>query len=346
MAQTPTRTVLYTCGANEEFFCYEYYSNMKVLGNKFACVTKNKDTSKRTLVVNGVPVVSALQLDVFWVDPVSKNKCIYMYSNSEQEVYLFIDGRTYGPYEDINYDQYACKYYWNGAPNYDIKYNRNRFYFKRMGKVFRHDNDGSIHECIGTSVWGAKEDNPVYRSASGKHRAEFSNNYRMLNVDGVTYVMPIDVDAETVYLREMVVTEEGDCIIEFAFNAGSEWSYPYFVVANNSIQYIKDGEYFDPSSRKVKKYNQSATSKRPRQMESYMRWKDGSWVNAVDISLQDKSNRHFFTANWNYDYVMIDDKKIKTSTPINAFYDSSNNAFGWVTIEGRQLVLYSYKLPA
>lgn len=345
-AQNPSKTVLYTCGTNEEFFCYEYYSNMKVVGNKFACITKNKLTSKLSLILNSVTVVSAKQLDVFWIDLTSKSKCIYAYSNADNEDYLYIEGQTYGPYEQIKYWKQACNYYWDGTPNLDLMYNKNSFVFKRMGKIFRHDNDGSIYECKGESVWNASEDTPTYHSKSGLHKAQFSMNYRLLNLDGSSYVMPIDVDTDekSINLRDFVITDDGTCIVEFGFNNGDGWSYPYFIVSNNSIEYINDGEYYDPVSKTIKAKGTNLPARQPRQMESIMRWKDGSWINGIDISLQDKSNRHFFTANWNYNYVMVDDKKIGNSTPINAFYDAANNAFGWVTIEGKQLVLYTYKL--
>lgn len=345
-AQNPTRTVLYTCGTNEEFYCYEYFSNMKVVGNKFACITKNKINSKLSFILNGINVISAKQLDVFWIDLISKNKCIYSYSNADNEDYLFIEGKTFGPYEQINYWQHACNYYWDGTPNLKLLYNKYSFRFKRMGKIYRHDNNGSIHECEGTTPWSAKENNPTFYSASGQHKAEFSMKYRLLTVDGTPFVMPIDLDADeqTINLRDFYITDDGTCIVEFGFKNGNEWSYPYFIVSNHSIEYINDNEFYDPISKTIKAKGFNLPSRKPRQMESIMRWKDGSWINGIDISIQDKSNRHFFTANWNFDYVMIDDKKIGKSKPISAFYDETNNAFGWVCIEGKQLVLYSYKL--
>lgn len=346
IAQNPSRTVLYTCGVNEEFYCYEYYSNMKVLGNKFACITKNKVNSKKSFVLNGETVVSANDLDVFWIDLTSKNKCIYSYSKADDRNYLSVEGITYGPYEGIRYQQHACYFYRDGTPNLDLLYNKNLFYFKRMSKIFRHDNDGTIYECKGDGLWDAEEDNPVYKSTSGKHKAEFSMNYRLLNLDDVPYVMPIDVDADDnhTWLPKFAIDENGICIIRFGLQIERQYSYPWVIVHDNSIECFNDKQYLDFVSMTLKESGSHLTTNQPRQLESIMKWREGEWLNGIDISLQDKTNRHFFTANWNYDYVMIDDKKIGKSTPINAFYDENNNAFGWVTIEGRQLVLYSYKL--
>lgn len=214
----PTRTVLYTCGANEEYYCYEYYSNMKVVGNKFACVTKNKNTGKLSFILNGIPVITANNIDVFWIDLTSKSKCIYSYSDADKEEYLVIEGQKYGPYANIRYQQDACNYSWDGTPNLQLMYNKYSFEFERMGKYYRHDNDGSIYEMTGKSLWDAEESNPIYRTKDGSHSAHFSENYRLLTIDGYNYVMPIDVDAEKIDLREFYITDNGDCVISLYFS--------------------------------------------------------------------------------------------------------------------------------
>lgn len=344
--QTPIRTVLYTCGPNDDFYCYEFYSNMKTSGNKFACVTKNRNTSKLTFVLNGESVVTAKDLEIYWIDLNSKNKCIYMYSDNANEEYLVIDGHKYGPYEDTGYSQHACKFYWDGTPNLELLLNKESFTFKRMGKFYRHDNDGSIYECQGQSVWNAKEENPIYTSPNAQHRAQFTMDYRLLTIDGDSYVMPIDLDADpkTIGLRNFYITDDGTCIVRFEYNNGSKWVYPYLVIKDRNVEPINEGEYFDLATNSVRTKGSDMPTRQPTQLESMMKWKDGSWINGIDISLRDKTNRHFFTANWNYDYVMIDDKKFGKSAPINAFYDPATDAFGWVAIEGRNLVLYAYKL--
>ncbi len=344
--QNPIKRVLYTCGGNEDFYCYEFYSNMKTSGTKFACVTKNRQNSKLSFILNGQPVVTANNLEIFWIDVDSKEKCIYMYSDGDKEDYLVIDGHKYGPYEHIGYWQHACSFHWDGTPNLDLLLNRNAFTFKRMGKLFRHDNDGSIYECEGEDVWRPREEKPVYKSPNGQHKAQFSMEYRLLTVDGKSYVMPIDLDAapKSIRLRNFYITDDGVCVVRFEYNNGTKWVYPYLVIKDNEIETINEGEYFDPWTNTIRMKGGDMPARRPRQLDSMMKWKDGSWINGIDISLQDDSNRHFFTANWNYDYVMIDDKKFGKSAPIKAFYDPTSNAFGWVAIEGRSLVLYTYKL--
>lgn len=335
----PSRTVLYTCGLADEFYCFEYYSNMKVIGNKFACITKNNKTNKLTLILNGEAVITAKDLVVYWIDLLDKNKCIYIYGDTNKENFIVIEGNKYGPYTDIAYWLEACETNWNGTPNLQLLYNKCSFEFERMGKHYRHDNDGSIYEMTG------QEENPIYKTKDGTHEARFSNNFRLVTIDGVNYVMPIDVDANNVGLRECFITECGDCIVEFSFYTINWKTLRIYINKDNqTVEVMHDGEFYDPDSRSIKSITPDLIQGGCDQLASMMRWRDGNLINGIDISLYDNTRKHLFTANWDYDYVMIDEKKYGNHTPINAFYDCDNDAFGWVTIEGRQLVLYSYKL--
>lgn len=58
----------------------------------------------------------------------------------------------------------------------------------------------------------------------------------------------------------------------------------------------------------------------------------------------DPSERHYFISNINYPYVMIDNQKFGKECAIYAWYDKTENAFCWITLEGNQLVSYCYKI--
>lgn len=327
-------TVLYTCGVDEDFYHSEYYSNMKIDGNKFSCITDSNDGL--TLVLNGEKIITASGLWVYWVDLTSKDKCVYTYVNDEEE-FIVIDGQKYGPYDDIKYNSYYCA---NGVvSDTDLLYNKNKFFFQRMGRIYRHDNDGSIYECEGESVWAATEKSPIYKSYNGKHTAQFFNNYRKITVDNNDFVLPIDKGAyeESIRLEDFFITNDGVCVVKLAYEVkNGGWKYSNVFIYSNTLKDFSEKEYFDPTTNSFKAKSNNLCGSR--QFEDF--W----WWNRGNISLQDKTKKHLFTANCDYEYVMIDDKKYGNSTPINAFYDEGNDAFGWVCIEGKQLVLYSYKL--
>lgn len=346
MGQSPLRKVIYTFDINEELYAHEYLSNMKIAGNKFACVVRNKVNSKLSFILNGATLVTAKKLEIHWVDPYSRNNCIYSYADNNSQEYIVIDGNKYGPFEEIAYIQHANMNNWDGTPNLDLRYNKNTFKFKRMGKVYRHDNDGSIYECDGDNPWGATErSNPTYHSRDGLHKAQFSMNYHLLTVDGIPYVLPVDVDARNINVGEIAVTDYGTVVASMNYHDGTEWVYKSFVIGNNSLELIKSNEYFEPETGTIVRKSDNQTPSRP-QLSGFDEWRDenGNWIYKINYSLQDKTNRHFFTANWAYKYVMIDDKKFGHTTPFYAFYDDTNDAFGWVSVEGRQLVLYTYRL--
>lgn len=346
-AAVPTRTVLYTCPPGFEFDCFEYYSNMKAVGNKFVCMTYNKQTKEQSLVFNGQPLVTARNLGVCWVDPVDRNKCIYTYGTDNNR-YLMIDGERFGPYEEINYDLWmASPYYYNGSPNLEYACNRKSFFFKRMGRFYYHANNGSIFECTGENIWNAKPIDPDYTSLNGVHKASFSNDYRLLTLDGKPYVIPIEVDVATdkISIRDIYITDGGKCYLRVEYPSGEKWKNHTLIIGDNTLESLKPREeYFDPFTGEIHPLSDATNKRSVPQLSVPFNWKNDVMVPGLEISLQDKTNRHFFTANWQYDYVMIDDKQYGKTAPFDAFYDEEANAFAWVCVEGRQLVLYSLAL--
>lgn len=353
MAQSATRTVLYTLGPNETLSWNEYVSNMRINNNKFAFMIENNAANTYSLVVNGEKLVTAPQIWAYWVNPDSKDKCIYGYSNANKDEYLVIDGHKYGPYEEAVYNMRASEYNWDGTPNLNYQHNRNSFIFKRMGNYYRHDNDGTIIPRSGDDYYSTglqNEEEPTFSSYTGRYKAFFSKKFRLVEFDGNSYVLPIpmDVQDDKVYIRRCIVTENGECIISIYYYLESKGGFDKdFAIHDNKMEAIGEKEYYDLDAHAVLSTEIHKDRSRPMdQFCSAMRWDDekNEYGNGLDIVLQDKTKRHTFTAKWDYDYVMVDDRKMGKSAPFNAFYDEVNNAFGWVSLEGKQLVLYSYRL--
>jgi hypothetical protein len=59
-----------------------------------------------------------------------------------------------------------------------------------------------------------------------------------------------------------------------------------------------------------------------------------------------KSNdgKHMFYSDWEYAYVVIDGQEVGEHPALYAYYDERKNAFIWNSIEGKELVVYEYKL--
>lgn len=332
----PSRTVLYTLPQGEEFYMCEYYSNMKVSGNKFACMTYNPSTKKYSLVVNGQRIAGGEWVDAWWLDVENPSKCVYTVINNK-EYTLTIDGQKFGPFEGLDYWKHGAKYLYDGTPNYSLEHDRFRFIFTRMGRRFMHDADGTTYMIPENTL------PTTYTSHNGRYKAVFSDGYKNVDFDGKSYYLPLT--GTGVAGLNVTVTDDGAAIIEIADN---NWYWKYYAIAKGNLRgYDGDKEYFDLSSNAVRSKSTSGHQNEPRQMEgNNLRWNDqtSKLDNGFIISLNDSSGRHMFMSDWKYDYVMIDDKRFGDCAPINAFYDASANAFGWVTVEGRQLVLNTYRL--
>jgi hypothetical protein len=57
-----------------------------------------------------------------------------------------------------------------------------------------------------------------------------------------------------------------------------------------------------------------------------------------------KNKTHTLTVDIAYDYVVIDGKSYGKSPAIRAWYDETKNSFVWSALEGKELVVYEYKL--
>ncbi|MDR0540624.1 MAG: hypothetical protein LBH19_00255 [Dysgonamonadaceae bacterium] len=63
-----------------------------------------------------------------------------------------------------------------------------------------------------------------------------------------------------------------------------------------------------------------------------------------EIELYASGNERSFYSNYAFEYVVIDGKKAGKSPALRAWYDKEKNSFIWNSIEGKELVVYEYKL--
>lgn len=134
--------------------------------------------------------------------------------------------------------------------------------------------------------------------------------------------------------------DDGTCFYEQSCQMNPQNEYDtetfQFFISPTAIKQLTAGkEYYDFDKHQVLPYKKDADYSGS---IDYMLWY------SYNLTLQDKSKRHLFVANWKYDYVLIDGKKYGKHCPIYAFYDEDTNAFAWTTIEGNEIVLYTFDL--
>jgi hypothetical protein len=64
----------------------------------------------------------------------------------------------------------------------------------------------------------------------------------------------------------------------------------------------------------------------------------------VIYEVRSEDDKHVFYSDMDYDYVLIDEKVVGEHPAADAYYDERKHAFIWNCIEGKELVVYEYKL--
>ncbi len=351
-AQSPMRTVLYTFEPGETLKADEYCSNLKILPNKFACLTFNAVDSTMSLVINGERITTGNAVRALYLDTENPANSIYLYGNRGEE-FLYVQGEHFGPYEEIYHWGLSSETYperpHDGTPNLDFLFNKKLFYFKNMGMMFRHDNDGTIYMCNDVVPWASinekEQENPIFKSTKGTCGIEFVGEYHTFRFTGpgaswLTMAPPQFDGWKMFCLNNVAVADRGIAVLEYTYiNETSDYKYKSYSflydLATQSATGFGSDEYYDPSSNTTKEISAKPIHPiRPEQFNNHI----------GKLSLQDKSKKHQFLCNYEYDYVMIDGKRYGKSVPVKAFYDEENNSFAWTCVEGQELVLYSYKL--
>lgn len=359
----PQRQVLLTLKKGEILYYAEYASNMRINGHKFTCILNDTLSDKKIFIHNGERKVTAAGISIYNINTDDFNKCVFKYDiniNGTLQHYLSVYGVNYGPYEYIyyyNYETNKCNY--SGQTNIDYAL-PHEFRFWLMGEKYYHYEDGSI--------LNEKETKYEYQSPNKQHKIHIDNSRRFVTLDDKKYIIPIPTDGVfptyedfptdgdfSKFNPRVCLFDDGTCFYEQTCQMDPKNKYDtetfQFFITPTAIKQLTAGkEYYDFDKHQVLPCKKDADYSGS---IDYMGWdyegigwdyKNNQPVTAYNFTLQDKSKRHLFIANWKYDYVLIDGKKYGKHCPIDAFYDKDANAFAWTTIEGHEIVLYTFDL--
>lgn len=332
----PTRKVLFELNDTESIYWGEYNSNCLFSGYNYMCILRDNESRKFTLVWNGErKVVSDKYLiSVVSVDFDNFNQSIYSYTTNNQS-FINIDGELMGPYE-------SC--YYTGASRQLSELYRHCYQFKQMGEWYSYDYDGYIYKT--------KDGRYMYYSLDRQHRATITDDRRIVTINDMSYVLTFPVECE-VESHNVVLFDDGSCYVYLEFEDSYRnslnkyvWRTEYYITESEVIE-VGPNQYFDWEIQSVAQKSKIRYNPDFGFFGELKFAKDKNTQNTVpayEFALQDSRNKHFFSAKWDYDYVLIDGKKYGDQCPIEAFYDNEINAFVWVVIEGRQIIMYSYVL--
>jgi hypothetical protein len=344
-AQNPSRKVLYTLGTNEEIVSDEYVLSMTLNGYKFAAITENTQTHEFRFVFNGKEIVKADRIrqyhdgnvwyeqpiDVFYLDPEREDG--YGYN-------VNIAGRIFTRLGDKFLPNVTGYVY-----PFSIKLN-GKFALRYVGNDERYANiDGKIFGPYQSVYDVAIADN-------GKFAFEYKENDKWYaNIDGKILGPYQSVD-------DVAIADNG----KFAFsyrednkdyaNIDGKIFGPYqdivdgIVIADNgkfAFKYRENNKrYFNVNGNKVSLsgYDIAVAEIKGERLQRHF----NNQYHDRTHEIISPDGKHIFYSDSEYEYVVIDSNKIGKHPAVNSYHDKQKNAFIWNTVEGKELVVYEYKL--
>jgi hypothetical protein len=337
----PKRTVLLALGPNEEIHYNEYFAAQHLRNNRFICVVKNTQEKTLTLVVNGkrIQTVKGDYLDVFYFDPTKENGYGYAYELAGRE-FINVCGKVLPNV--------------SGSP-YNFRMTKDgRFAFE-----YYYDEDYYLY-IDGENVGPYQQIESFALLENGEYSCYYvdQNHSRHLIVNGVEKSM--EAFNADYFLPDIYVTGDGSYAAKFK-NRGIVGS---FVAINENIY----GPFKDVRSLKISgkdrfafEYEQEDTGKwlyhvngkgnaSKRAFEGVSAsdeeafWWAYSGYHEGDIEVFSPDGKVLFYSNFSFPFVVIGGNEVGHSPALNAWYSEKNRGFGWSAVEGRELVVYEYKL--
>lgn len=314
---------------NEYILLGEFSTNLKIRNNSFIALTHDTVADQVNLIIDGVKRFSADDIILHYYNFDNPSDMSYFYIKGD-EYYANIGGRREGPYEMIDFYCYNMpKMYL--CTDQDIRYLR--------------DSDGKLYKRDLYS--GERGKKPLtITSTNGMHKMEISDGYRKIDIDGNTRLLPLGNDVMNADITGFYLdyfADDGTAYFSVYYNIpghGGERAdirvSPTGAVRMASEEY---NEAFENAMEKDHRKSSIATTDEIKEdMAEYYTEEQ------FNLAMTDPAERHSFESHWDWDYVMVDNNRIRCTAPFFAFYDEKQNAFAWVSQERNKLVMHTFAL--
>lgn len=311
---------------NEEILLEEFSFNLKIRNNSFIVLTHDTVADQVNLIIDGVKRFSADKIYLQYYNFDNPSDMSYFYIKGD-EYYANIGGKREGPYEDI--------FFW-----YD---NMPKLYICiDQGITYLRDSDGKLYKRDLYS--GERGEKPlIITSTNCQHKMEISDGYRKIDIDGNTCILPLGND--------VMNAEISDLYLDYFSDDGTAYFYVYYDIPGQDPEraYIRvsptgavrmDTEEYDEAFENAMKKDHRKSS-----IATTIEIIDEIKDNIMNtLIMTDPAERHSFESHWDWDYVMVDNNRIRCTAPFFAFYDEKQNAFAWISQERNKLVMHTFAL--
>lgn len=333
------KTALYTFSQGERINDKEYLSGKKFHDNNWMMLTRSPQGAK--LIKNGRVIQEAPNwIAVEAYDP-DTNNALYYWRNSNNEWYIHVDGADLGPFSEINYFKTGLD-----DPM------KAEFYYKKMGMNFFRDFTGISTKL--DSPYERGDSRVTYKSPNGRHTMQFSPDKKSITVDGTRYTI-FPADRKDVYIFRADVNNNGSWYVGGRSTDSknvTEWIEKGCV--NGVVKDLGQSTGLGLSAKRGF-YKLSEGNDPQPGAKSYTPFADRDfdykWIEerkeaerCTEFMLQGRTPSDEFLSSWEYDYVLINNKKVGNAAAIDAWYDPQANAFVWISIDGNKLYKNSYGL--
>jgi hypothetical protein len=305
--------------------------------------------------------------DRWYVHKNGKNKKIDFIESQYKEgkYYVFFNGNSFGPFQGVSQFQltktgkYGFAYYndwyrdWHVNNNGIISKayeNVSNFMISEDGKwAFTFKENGKWFVNINGSISKFYENvNNLIISTSGKSAYCFQENGKWYINDNGNISKAYDDVSDLIFLQ--------DGKLAFSFKEGEKWrvniagniskgyeSIRYISVSEDgkwSYQFYENGKWYTNNNGNI---NIGFSSIMTDNKGNLTWW--GDLIREQDENeILSKNKEHSFYSSYKYEYVVIDGRPIGKSPAIQSWYDEKKNTFIWTAIEGKELLIYEYKL--
>lgn len=334
-----SQQTLYTFASGETINMSEYVGSQKLSSTNFGLLTNYNGNMR--LIVNGRVVGEGryISLDHLDIESATPSYAFYMYDGTNR--YINANGKMYGPFSSLR--DYLVHV--DNPSAVEITY-------EKMGMQFVQGYDGKTTQLEkGQSAYDVSSPY-VAMSPNGSYRVQRSDNNCTLHINGKR-VQLWQVGTKDVKIFGIMPSNNGHVKVFTSAYPNGKYEWREVGIQNHSSGYnvliCGDGLYFDLASGSIVPYSDEYASREGKIRRPYiaplysfgMDWDKGKLK--TQYYLQTADRNHEFVGNWQYDYVSIDNQAYGKSYPLDAWYESSANAFVWVGLDGNRLVRYTYR---
>jgi hypothetical protein len=342
-AQTtnPKRTVLFTMLPTEHIYQGEYFLAQTASARKFSCILIDETKNNLTFVFNGtriktVPGFDPLSvLKIYYLNSTETNGFKFKYiikdKSGNDQSYINCSSENFGPYEDADFSPP-----WGYNAPEELK--QIKFYYKLGGRWYGKTNSKNIMLNKGDN-----NNIPSYQNKFGPYDYTWINgNYY------ITYNK--SVINKKAYKDISFFSSSGD---NFAF-CYTENNQDYFQINGTSFGPYRAIDNFETIDYKTFKFSylgidniwyyfngEKSIKSRFTGKENFISEEFEQYGRPEVFSTDYKNS---FVSDYNYEYVVIDGEAYGKSPAFHAWYDDEKNAFIWSGIEGKEIVVYEFKL--